>query len=463
MPKTADDNSIDILSAARQRSMFRAGDKVLVAVSGGPDSVAMLHALHTRSKDLGISLHVAHLNHGIRGEQSNIDEEFTCNLAHSLKLPITVEHVDVPALRKELRVGEEEAARIARSKFLQETAANIGASKIAVGHTADDRAETVLLNIIRGCGVDGLGSIQPVNGNIVRPLIDTYRTEVEAYIVENALPYRVDESNADVAYARNSIRHEVLPWLAREFNPEVKSALVRLAEIASAQSDLMGSLAEAARSQVAYKGALDARLFMQLPEALQHELLRTEIGRLKGDLRDVTFDQTEMVIQALREDGDFTITLPPGNIYATRKGEALRIWQQKEQERIEPFDCALKVPGVTRIAAIGLTIACRLVKKPKPQALPEDEALIDANSVVGSLRVKNAQPGDRIVPLGMSGSKKLQDVFVDKKIPKRDRARAAVVCDDEKILWVVGVVTSELGKVTEDTIEAIRLTAEPDR
>jgi len=456
------DGTTDIIAAAKRYRMFQPGDVVFVAVSGGPDSVAMLHALHTHSKELGISLHVAHLNHQIRGEQSNLDEDFVRNLTHSLKLPITVEQVDVPALRVELRVGEEEAARIARSRFLQETAAELGASKIAIGHTADDRAESVLLNIIRGCGVDGLGSIRPVNGNIVRPLIDTSRTEIEAYIAEHALPYRVDESNSDTTYARNRVRHEVLPWLEREFNPGIKSALVRLAEIASAQTELIAEMAESARLEIGCAHALDAILFIRLPEAIQYELLRSEIRRVKGDLLDITFEQTQGIIDALRNDGDFTITLPPGDIYATRKGNAFRVWRQAEPEEIEPFDLALEVPGVTPIPSIGLAIECSIADNPTPHALPEDEAMIDTSSVVGRLRVRSARPGDRIVPLGMSGSKKLQDVFVDKKISRADRARAAVVVDDEKILWVVGVVTSELGKVTDSTRKAIRLTAARD-
>lgn len=464
MPRTeGSDNQTDILSAARKRNMFRAGDRVLVAVSGGPDSVAMLHALHSHSKELGISLHVAHLNHQIRGEQSNLDEDFVRNLAQSLRLPVTVERVGVPALRVELRVGEEEAGRIARSKFLQENAAKLGANKIAVGHTADDRAESVLLNIIRGCGVDGLGSIRPVNGNIVRPLIDTSRTEVEAYIAEHALPYRVDESNTDTTYARNRVRHEVLPWLEREFNPEIKSALVRLAEIASSQSNLMESLAERARLEVEYRGALDAKLLAELPKALQYELLRSEIRRVKGDLLDITFEQTHGIIEALSDSGDFTITLPPGDTDAIRQGGSFEIRRRQPIEEIEPFDLALEAPGVTPIPSIGLAIECSIVENPTPHALPDDEAMIDADSVVGSLRVRSVRPGDRIVPLGMSGSKKLQDVFVDKKISRADRAKAAVVVDDEKILWVVGVVTSELGKVTDSTRKAISLSATRDR
>jgi len=454
---------MDIITAAKRHAMFSPGDKVLVAVSGGPDSVAMLHALHTHSTELGITLHVAHLNHSIRGEQSNLDEVFVRNLAHSLKLPITVGKVDVPALRVEMRLGEEEAGRVARLKLFQDTTTELDTNKIAVGHTADDRAESVLLNIIRGCGVDGLGSIRPVSTNIVRPLIEATRSDIERYIAEHALPYRIDESNADVTYARNRVRHELIPMLEREFNPEVRNALVRLAEIASAQSDFMEGLTESALHEVAYGSGLDAGLFLRLPEAVQAQTIRNEILRLKGDLKDVTFEQVESVIEALRSETDFTITLPSGEIYASRKGNVFRIRRREKLPAIQPFDHALQVPGAVSVPAIGVTFHCYLVENPVARRLPDDEAMIDADSVIGALRVRNVRPGDRIVPLGMLGSKKLQDVFVDKKLPRRTRARAAVVVDDEKALWVVGVVASDLGKVTETTKKAIHLSAEHDR
>lgn len=443
--------------------MLHAGDNVLVAVSGGPDSVAMLHALHTHSSELGISLHVAHLNHRIRREQSNLDEVFVRNLAHSFGLGITVGQVDVPALRVELRVGEEEAARIARLGFLRETAEAVGANKIALGHTADDRAESVLLNIIRGCGVDGLGSIRPVSGSTVRPLIDTTRAEIERYIAENALPYRVDESNADTTYARNRVRHELLPLLEREYNPEVKAALIRLAEIASAQSELLDSLAESALHEATYRGALDADLLTRLPHALRSQAIRHEIERLKGDLRDVSFDQIEGVLDALCTGGDFAITLPSGELFAARKGSSFSIHTREVVPEVVPFDCALQVPGATRIERMGMSIECQIIDAPCPSKLTADEAVIDASSIAGAPRIRNVTPGDRITPLGMAGSKKLQDVFVDKKIPKAERARAAVVVDDERVLWVVGIVASELGKVTETTARAIHLTAKRDQ
>ena len=452
-----------ILKALKHYPMLRAGDLVLVAVSGGPDSVVLLHALHNLSKELDISLHVAHLNHMIRGDESNVDEDFMRNLAHTYQIPITTKRVDVPAMRGELGIGEEEAARLARYKFLQDTATELGTQRIATGHNADDRAESVLLNIIRGCGIDGLASIKPVNGNIIRPLIETTREDIEQYIAANALPYRVDATNLDTTYARNRIRHELLPLLQNEYNPQIKQALLRLADIAAEQADMVQALAECARQAVLREGILDAGLLADLPLALQAQVIRDEIRRVKGDLVDVTYEQVQDVIKGLRYAEDFTVNLPTGDLFVTRKGDSLCVWRREEPASIEPFECAISMDGETRIEAAGLTLKCETVENPKPAKLPLNEALIDLDSIKGKLTARNPRPGDRIVPMGMAGSKKLQDVFVDKKVPKAQRARAVVVCDEEKMLWVAGVVASELGRVQPISRRAVHITLTPDR
>jgi tRNA(Ile)-lysidine synthase len=439
--------------------MFRPGDTVLVAVSGGPDSVALLHALHTRRDELAITLHVAHLNHCLRGEASDADEEFVRALAHEWGIPATVERVDVPALRRQLRVGEEEAARRARHEFLRRTAEAVGACRIALGHTADDRAESVLMNLIRGAGMDGLASIRPVSGHIVRPLIDTWRSEVEDYIRGNQLHFRVDETNEDITYTRNRIRHELIPLLERDYNRRVKEALVRLAEIAQSASALIDGAASDALGRITYRGAIDAGLLLELPQALKYQVVRSEIERLKGDLRDVDFQQIERVVEALNSGADFAITLPSGTIYAVRTDREFRITRKEELPDVEPFDIEIAVPGTTTIPQIGLTIHAEIVENPEPAPTPPDSVTIPQEAISGPLRVRSIRPGERIVPFGMRDSKKLQDVFVDKKVPRADRALAPVVVDSEKVLWLVGVVASEATRITKGTRRATRLVA----
>lgn len=452
-------NAMDILAAAIKHRMFLPGETVLIAVSGGPDSVAMLHALLSRREEFGITIHIAHLNHGIRGEAADIDEEFVRALAQEWNLPVTVERVDVPALRRKLRMGEEEAARQARYEFLRRTANKIGASKIAVGHTADDRAESVLMNVIRGTGIEGLGALRPVAGNIVRPLLDTWRSDIEAYIRENQLPFRIDESNLDLAYTRNRVRHELVPLLEKHYNPRIKNALVRLAEIAQSAADFIECAALDAVGKITYRGAIDAEMLCDLPEALRYQIVRSEIERIKGDLRDVEFEQIDRVVRMLGSGDDFTITLPSGKIYAVRRGNEFRIVEKEQLPEVEPFEIELNVPGRTQIPQIGLVIEAERIESPQPEKTPPDVVLIPEDAICGTLRIRSIRPGDRIIPFGMRESKKLQDVFVDKKVPRAKRALAGVVVDDEKILWVVGIVASEVTRITERTRHAIRLAA----
>jgi len=461
--------SSDILSALHMHRMFHPGDKVLVAVSGGADSVAMLHALHTRSDEFGITLHVAHLNHGIRGAESDADEEFVRGLAGRLALPnrralpITVERVSVPELRREMRAGEEEAARAVRYEFLQKTAANLNCNKIAIGHTADDRAETVLLNILRGTGIEGLGSIRPVSGNIVRPLIDTWRSEVETYIAQHGLEYRIDTTNLDTSYTRNRVRHELIPLLERDYNPQVKPALVRLAEIACSQSDLIERLAAQWALGAECGSTYDARLLAEMPAAIRAQVVRTEIEKHKGNLADVTLEQVRRVLEALESGEDFTIALPTGGIHAQRHGDDFHIGPREPATRVAGFERELALPGRTDIPEIGMTLWAELRDKVESTRVRPNVALIDTDSVRGTLHVRNARPGDRIRPFGMRGTKKLQDVFVDEKVPQAERVWTAVVVDDERLLWVVGVVASEDARVTDATRRIIRLAAMLDR
>lgn len=448
---------MNILSAAKHHHMFDKGDKVIVAVSGGPDSIALLHSLYTRSSEFGITLHVAHLNHGIRGEASNLDEQFVKEFADDLGLSCTTKSVDIPGMKSQMQTCMEDAARVVRYKFLQDTAAMFDANKIAVGHNADDRAESVLLNIIRGAGIDGIGSIRPIRGNIVRPLLHTTRREIEEYITENTLPFRVDETNMDTSYSRNRIRHELLPMLESGYNPEIRAALVRLADIASDTSEYIEQAAYQAKAGMIYRDGWDAELFAQLPFAIQRQILRSEIESLKGDLKDVSLEQIDRVLDTLRANEDFKITLPTGHIYAVRQAERFAIELGQLVETIEHFDRPLVVPGITHTPESCCFISAEIVENPVPSKLPNDEAMIDCESIKGALKARSVRPGDRIIPLGMSNRKKLQDVFVDKKTPRQKRAKAMVVADDEKILWVAGIISSETGKISPATRRAVHL------
>jgi tRNA(Ile)-lysidine synthase len=451
--------ALGILRAVCHYQMFQPGDKVLVAVSGGPDSVAMLHALHTYSQELCITLHIAHFNHSLRGNESDEDESFVSELACALKLPITVEHGDVKAFQRDAKLSLEEAARELRYNFLHKCALETHSNKIAVGHTADDRVETVLLNVLRGTGIEGLAAMRSVSGCIVRPLIETWRAEILEYLQINNLSYRLDSSNLDTSYTRNRIRLELMPLLEREYNTQTKAALLRLAKVAERYVDVVEQCAIEAALAVEYEFSLDARLLGDLPMGLAAEVIRNEIRRAKGNLKDVELEHIDQILAAISERRDFAIELPEGNIVVEKQGHDIRIGPRQAIKQAEPFDVELAVPGRTYISALGITIQAELLDTIPRLTVRPNVAILDADKVRGKLRIRNLRSGDRIVPFGMQNSKKLQDVFVDKKIPIWERCRAAVITDDEKILWAVGVVASDSAKVTDETKHIIRLVA----
>lgn len=440
--------------------MIRPGSSVLVAFSGGPDSTVLLRALHASAGQLRITLRAAHYNHCLRGDASDEDAKFAEAFAKSLNIPIHIERAE--HLANSSHVSEEQA-RIARHEFLQRVAASIEADAIALGHTADDRAESVLLNLLRGTGIAGLGSIRPVQGNIIRPLIDASRRDVEAYISDYGLPFRVDETNADTSFTRNWVRLELLPLLEERFNSKVRGSLARLADIAADESDLMQQLAESARQKAQLGNAMDADILRNLPVALLREVIRCEIRRVKSDLTDITYEQVESIVAAIYSTSDSRITLTTGDIYATRRGSTFRIHRKTARFKPDPFAIELTVPGVTDIEPLSARITAEFVERPRPGKTAPDTVLIDSEAVSGNLTARNVRPGDRIAPFGMKGTKKLQDVFVDGKIPVHDRDWALVVTDDEKILWVAGVVASEACRVTDKTTRAIRLKIERDQ
>ena len=218
-----------------EQDLIGSGDRVLVAVSGGPDSTALLHALHT----LGFDVQAAHLNHGLRGQEADDDAEYVTDFCRGLRIPLVVERRDVAGLRRRTRVSTQEAARSARCHFLTETATRVQAARIATAHNQDDRTESVLMNILRGTGTEGLRGIAYKRGVFVRPLLDVPRADIETYCQENNLCPRRDSSNQSTLYARNNVRHELLPYVERRYNSEARRAILRLSEIASSESDLI--------------------------------------------------------------------------------------------------------------------------------------------------------------------------------------------------------------------------------
>ena len=456
-----------MLSTISRFSMVESGSKVLVAVSGGPDSVALLYALWTLRDELGISLHVAHLNHSFRGAESDKDAEYVREFASSLGLESTIEKVDVPQIRKTLRLSAEEAARLVRYDFLDRVAADIQADRIALGHTADDQVETVLLNLLRGTGVDGLSGMPPVRGDFIRPLIELRRSEIEHYIEEHGLHPRIDETNLLPAYTRNKVRLELLPLLRKDYNPEIDAAVLRLSELATEDTAYLSIETEEALRRTTVNRekesiSLDPEGISSCSLAIRRRLMREAVKAVRGELADVGFVHVEELLRLLDAGADFAYEMPRGT-FVQRTREALTFSSSRPSELAVVYCHELAVPGRTQVPEVQVAIETQVSSAPLEAARPPGsmDVVLDYGAITGKIKVRNWEPGDRIRPLGLRGSKKVQDVFVDRKIPRQVRHRIPLIVDDEKIVWIAGLALSELVKVTDATREFLQLRAVP--
>lgn len=450
-----------VLAFIRRQEMISPGDHVLVAVSGGPDSVALLHLLWRLRAELGISLAVAHLNHMIRGEEARADALFVQDLARSLGLHAFIEEFNVPAFREKTRLSLQEAAREVRYRFLGALAEREGASRVALGHHADDQAETVLFNFLRGSGPAGLKGILPVRGVYIRPLLCVRRKEIEAYLRHFSLPAREDPSNKKPVYTRNRLRLELIPYLEKEYNPRLVRALCNLAELCRGEDAYLEEqaarlLQEALEDASGGVLAIDARVLRGAPRALARRAVRQAWRRLTGAPGELSFERVEAVMGLLEEGGEGKVVELPRRVGVRRLGGELRFTAWGEEERGVPFYCyPLAVPGATYIPEIDRTVVARLVpagEAPPPKGLSPQEALLDYDLLPpGTLEVRRRREGDRFHPLGLPGATKLKKFLINQGVPREQRDRLPLVVCGGQILWVGGLRIAEPWKVTSRT------------
>jgi tRNA(Ile)-lysidine synthase len=441
-----------VARSLRERALAGDADAIVVAVSGGADSVALLLILHALAARAPWRLAgVVHVNHGLRGAESDDDEAFVRALAARLSLPVEVAHVDVRGRARDRRQSIEAAARDLRYAAFADARAALGGTLVATGHTRDDQAETVLLRLLRGAGSRGLAGIRPRRGRTIRPLIDCPRDDLRAWLGTAGEPFREDASNADLAIARNRVRHTLLPVLERDW-PGAARALARAAELAADDERVLARTAKEmapALSLSAGSGVqLDVRGLAPLPAAIARRIVRDAIESAGGtaSLRDI--EAVRRLARAPRPDGRLDL----GGFEVSRRGPVLRFRAARPRGgRVPPFEYVLPVPGDVHVVETGATIRAS-IRKGLPDTVPgagRDEAWVALSAVTLPLVVRSRRPGDRLRPFGAPGSRKLQDVLVDAKVPREARDRVAVVADAQgTLLWVAGVAAAEAGRVT---------------
>ena len=456
-------------SFVKQYRLVSPGDRLLAAVSGGADSVAMLHVLHRLAALLGIDLAVAHLDHRIRGDAAAADAQFVADLASRLRLPCTVGRADVPGRARRKHLSLEMAARQARYDFLARTARTTNASSVATAHTADDQAETVILNLARGAGPAGLGGIPRrivLNGvDVVRPLLGVTRKQVVAYLNANNLSWREDASNRDMKHLRNRVRHQVLPLLARALNPKVRQALARTAELMHEENQWGDRAAAKALADCLAPGAaLALPALLNRPKAEQRRVLRLWLAAAGIPAEEVSFDvmsRLNTLARSGRAGGDLQV----GGQWTVRKQYDAFLAPRRNTGRHRPsaFRQPVAVPGETLLAAPPLRIVTRLapgIVRPKagrPGDLPARASISRAAMGRKKLFVRSWRDGDRISPLGMNGSKKLQDIFVDQKVPVTRRPEIPIIECGGDIVWLPGYRVARGWEVKDASTDAVQI------
>jgi tRNA(Ile)-lysidine synthase len=451
MPSLAD----RVARTIREHALLAPDARVLIAVSAGADSVALAHLLCDLGPALAFSVAgVAHFNHRLRAAAED-DERFASEVAARLGLPFVAGGSDVRALARERRVSIEDAARQLRYDFLESARFRLGADRTAVGHTRDDQAETVLLRLLRGAGTRGLAAIRPRSGHVIRPLLDVARAELRGWLNERELAFREDESNLDLAVPRNRIRHELLPYLER-FSPGVAAVLAREADLAREDEAVLAhAAADAARDVVtSAEGAtsLDREALLALPRGLARRVVRGVLESCSG--RFIGLDHVGAVLELAAGEPGRRLSLP--GLSAARRADRIVL----EPRTVRPAAAQppamlprpLPIPGEVVLPEAGWAISAGTSGG---RAVPGDLAgdgpavAVSGESLMAGLAVRFRRPGDALRPLGLGGRKKLQDLFVDRKIPRGERDAVPLVVDaGDRIVWVVGHAVAEDFQVT---------------
>ncbi len=427
-------------------SLLSRGDRVVVAVSGGPDSVCLLDILVALAPEYGLSLHVAHLDHGFRGSESAEEARFVTGLAEDRGIPATVEKRAVRRYCAEHGLSVQTGARDVRYAFLGEAGRSFGATRIALGHTANDQAETLLMRLIRGAGLAGLAGIPPKRDLFIRPLLEVSRGEIMEYIDARGLRFVTDPSNDRPVCTRNRVRQEILPVLER-FNPRIVETLAAEAgvihdEDLAAEAAVTPAVDRVLRTEKG-RTIISRGEFLGLAPAYQRRVLRKAVGCL-AEGTTLTSLQTREILEFLgRALTGRRIALPP-DLEVERQYDSFIL---RRRQPSSGFCVPLQIPGTTVLPSLSLEVAARVAAMPSPSREEGNylwQAAFDYDKITPPLQLRSRRDGDRLHPAGMAGkSKKLQDLFVDGRIPRADRDRVPLLAADRDILWVVGIRADE--------------------
>jgi tRNA(Ile)-lysidine synthase len=462
---------IKVTKTIEKYKMIQYGDKIVVAVSGGPDSICLIDILNHIKKRFKLSLIVAHVNHGIRYRESDIEERFVRLKSFHMNLPFEQLSVSVPAIARERGLSVEQAGRALRYQFLKDLLQKHQAHKIALGHHMDDQVETILMRIIRGSGLQGLRGIPATRDYFIRPLIDCSRREIEAYCHRRKITYCVDSSNCDPIYLRNKIRHQLIPLLTRQYNPSIAEHLLQLQTIVQDEIDFWEEIVKKYYLKAIIKEypsgmVLDVKKIRGWPVALQRRVIRRGLGHLREHLADIQFNHVESIRQlCLIDHGEKYLDLP-GKIRIRKSYQNLEIGYadhfkkiaKAKDKKYNTWEYLLPICVDKDYPQIGIKIITKRhgyaqsVHEKYINSTKRDYIYVDYDKLVLPLKIRNRRPGDRFVPLNSKFFKKIKSYFIDQKIPLHERDKITVMVDNtDRIVWIIGFQIDDRFKVTKQT------------
>ena len=459
-----------LLEQIKRERWLASRDRVVVAVSGGVDSIVLLEVLLQLRRPLDLFLHVAHLDHGLR-QDAAADAAFTCQHAQQRGLGCTLGTADVSALARQNGQSFEAAARRARYGFLQRVAREQRCNKIALGHHKNDQVETFFLNALRGAGLRGMGGMQTRNGPYVRPLLGYQRSEILAYARQHKLPFHQDPSNEDVRFRRNWVRHRLIPTLEHNVNPNVIETVWRGQNHLRQAADYLQQQARRAFLDLALERCaeaivLDRHKLVALHPALQGELVRFVFLQLAGDLKRLTSQHVDAIAYHARQaSSGQTLELPRG--WRVEVEHATLRFRRSKKQAARPSEQELDLSGkATRWGQ--WTLSAKLDARSRRGEIGAEKgdvrlsARLDWGTIAPPLVVRSRRPGDRIDPLGLGGHKKIQDLFVDAKLSRALRDNVPIVQDQQGIVWVAGYAQSERTQLSARTRQVLNVVATKD-
>jgi tRNA(Ile)-lysidine synthase len=443
------------------------GDRLIVGVSAGVDSMVLLYLLHTLREPYDLDLIVAHVNHGLRPDESEKEANLVRNASEKLGLLFEYGRFDVKTFQKAGGWSPQDAARRVRFHFFNGLLRKHSAQKIALGQNADDQVETVLLRLMRGSGLSGLKGMVPIReGKVVRPLLEVWRREIESYALHNHIPFLVDSSNLKREYVRNRIRLDLIPLIEREVQANVRGVILKASTIFREEDDYLDRAAEDAYRKIIHDErrtlSFSASEFQSLHKAIQWRVVRKMLARMTSEERDVEegeWPEIDSIYEKLLHPSpSFRMHLPCGLCLEKRYDEVLL--GKGERSLIPPFEVDLVVPGHTPLQEIGRTVFSEEVARSDLAGIigtTPETALLDYDRLRFPLKMRNFRPGDRFQPLGARGTQKVKEFFIDHKIPAFERPNIPFLVSAEDIAWIVGYRIDDRFKITDRTRKILKV------